>query len=401
MTQYISVKDATRLILPHLNLVANIEQVGLDAAAGRVLAQSVSAPRDWPPFRRAAMDGYAFRAQETPGTLHVVGTLFAGQTWPTPVNPGEALRIMTGAPVPLELDTVLEQEAVQAGDNIAVLKPVKPDRNIMAQGHEYQAHTPILAEGTRLTPIALGQLAGLGLNRVAVRPKPKILIIVTGDEVLKPGAPLSPGHIYDASGPLIKSLAEELGAYVKLRYIHDSKRRLLQALKEAHESFNLVITTGSVSVGLRDYLPHLLEEHFQRLFWRVDMHPGKAMAAGVLRPGLPILALSGNPGATLTGWYLIGAPIISALNRQAYELKEVQGRLSHPYPKPTRETRYLKARFVQRPEGLNFDLAPNQSADVLSSFAQADGLVIIPYGSPGQEAGQQLKGLLFPGKTVH
>lgn len=400
MSNHIAISDALSLILPHVTVVQDRERVPLREALGRILAEPVEATVDWPPFRRSAMDGYAFRASESPGTLRVVGTVLAGQVWHKPLGIGEALRIMTGAPVPPELDTVLEQEAIQDGQTIAVLQKVKPDRNIMPQGHEYQAGTRLKEPGEKLTAIALGQLAGLGWTHVNVLSKPRVLVLVTGNEVLKAGQPLSPGHIYDTTGPLLQTLATELGAHASLRYVKDNKRLLLQALEQAGQNYDLVMTTGGVSVGIRDYLPDLLQEHFQRLFWRVDMHPGKAMAAGLIREGVPVLSLSGNPGATLTAWYLIAACVVAALTGQTFSLKPVTGRLMHAYSKPTRETRYLKAKFIASAEGLRYDLSPNQSSDALRSFAEADGLVIIPHHSPPQPLGQPLSGLLLPGRTM-
>lgn len=397
MSNYIAVDEARRAILDHVREVQATEPVTLTASVGRVLAQPVDAPRDWPPFARAAMDGYAFRSEDTPGTLHVIGTLYAGDVFKRPVNRGEAVRIMTGAPIPEGLDTVLEKEAVEGGENVAILRAVKPGRNVMAAGHEYRKGAHVLPNRTRITPLAAGQLAALGLSRIEVLKKPRVLIASTGNEVVPPGRrSLGPGHIYDANGPLFRALTASLGAHSTVRYVRDQERELLRLLKEARGAYDLVITTGSVSVGDRDYLPALLETHFQRLFWRVDMHPGKAMAAGVLAPGLPILALSGNPGASLTGWYLLAAPAVAALSGQSYQLPSVVGRLGQDYPKPTRETRYLKARFIPDDQGYTFDLIDNQSSDALRSFAEADGLVIIPHGSPPQPKGQRLNALLLP-----
>lgn len=400
MSEYIQPDQARSAILAQLQPLADTERVPLSRAVGRILAEPVTAPQDWPPFARAAMDGYAFRSTETPGTFSVVGTLYAGDVWRTPLRRGEALRIMTGAPLPPEFDTVLELEAVQPGPNIAVLQSVKSQRNIMPAGHEYPAGSLVLASGTRLSPIAIAQMAGIGYSDAVVFQSPKILVLVTGDEVVPAGSPLDEGHIYDATGPLIRLLASELGAQAELRYVADRRRAVLAALRRAADRYHLVITTGGVSVGLKDFLPSLLEEHFHRLFWRADIHPGKAMAAGLLRPGVPVLSLSGNPGATLTAWYVIVAPVVAALTRHPYRLIWTDGRLMRPYPKSTRETRYLKARFVRTDDDLLFDVIANQSSDALKSFADADGLVVIPHGSPPQREQTRLQGFWLPHANV-
>lgn len=397
MANYISPEEAVTRIQRYLNVPDGVEHVRVSRARGRVLAQAVTAPENWPPFRRAAMDGYAFRSHESPGTLRVAGTLFAGQTWRHRVKPGEAVRIMTGAPLPSDLDTVLEQEAVSEGPYIAVLSPVAANRNVMTAGHEYRAGDIILDSGAQLDPLALGQAASMGLREVAVYAKPRVLIVVTGNEVVPGGRPLPSAHIYDASGPMLQALVEELGAAARLRYAPDNPRKLAEILGDVNTPYDLIITTGGVSVGQRDYLPELLRTQFARLFWHVDMHPGKAMAAGVGARGVPVLSLSGNPGAALTAWYLVAAPVVALLTRRVYRLTPVTGRLLAPYPKPTRETRYLKARFVATDGGLGFDLSPNQSSDALRSFAEADGLVVIPRESPPQPAGQFLTALALRG----
>jgi molybdopterin molybdotransferase len=396
MPEYISPQKASELLIQSLRPVSRVERVALALAPGRILAADIKAPAPWPPYRRAAMDGYAFRAAETPGTLHVAGTLYAGEDWTAPVKLGEALRIMTGAPVPDELDTVLEQEAVQDGANIAVLRHIAPQRNIMPQGHEYRPGDTVLKSGEPLHPLAIGQAASMGLTDVPVFVKPRVLVAVTGNEVVPGGRPLPRAHIYDASGPMLQALLAAMGVDARLRYVSDSPRKLEQMLERAAESFDLVITTGGVSVGRRDYLPELLASKFQRLFWHVDMHPGKAMAAGLIKGTVPVLSLSGNPGAALTAWYLVAAPVAAALGRTRYELPPVPGELLAPFPKSTRETRYLKARFVEHNGTIGFDLGPNQSSDALRSFAEADGLVMIPSESPPQPQGQRLIALRLP-----
>lgn len=397
MSDYIGIEDAITLLMTHTRPISRIEKVPLRRALGRIVAEPLQALYDEPPFPRAAMDGYAFRAQDTPGTLRVVGTVFAGKPWERPWHPGDALRIMTGAPVPPGFDTVLEQEAVSAGETIAVLKPVSSYRNIMRQGHQYHFGDTVMVPGTHLTPLRIGQCASLGLADVAVFAPAQVTVLVTGDELQTPGRPLKPGYIYDTNGPLLQALLNSRGMEVTRRHVKDDPKKLWQALESARASqTSLVITTGGASVGQKDYLPAILERHYRRLFWRIDMHPGKAMAAGLLKDDLPIIALSGNPGAMLTAWYLILLPLLSHLTHSTFHIKEVSGRLARPYPKPTRETRYLKARFQGQGGNLLFDVIENQSADALESFVQADGLVVVPHQSPPVDTDVILRGLWLP-----
>jgi molybdopterin molybdotransferase len=304
---------------------------------------------------------------------------------------------MTGAAIPDELDTVLEQEAVSAHDNITVTRRVPSGRNIMPKGHEYSAHAHVLDAGTRISPLHVGQMAAVGLSRVVVWSVPRVLVLITGNEVQTSRSLLRPAHIYDANGPLLNALLAQMGAQGTVRYVRDNRQTLVHTLMAARtQPYRLVITTGGVSVGARDFLPEILQEHFHRLFWRIDMHPGKATAAGLLTPGVPILSLSGNPGAALTAWYLLAAPLAAALTGQKYQLATVRGTLLAPYPKPTRETRYLKARFVTENKTIGFQLISNQSSDALRSFAEADGLVMVPHESPPQPQGATLTALALP-----
>lgn len=396
MSEYITVHEAQQILESRVAPIERPERVALAEALGRMLAEPVGAPIDVPPFSRSAMDGYAFRSQNTPGTLRVVGTLYAGETWPRALASGEALRIMTGAPLPSGADTVLEQERVTDGPAIAVLDRIRPGRNIMERGHEFRQGQPVLDAGTALGPFEIGQLAALGITDVLVQGRLRVAILVTGDEVQPGGSPLKPGAIFDANGPLLSALLASWDCQTRLSYVADHPKRLIRAIERAAAGSDVILTTGGVSVGAHDYLPHLMETHAERLFWRVDMHPGKATGAALMADGTPLLALSGNPGAMLTAWHLLGAPLIARLAGQPYQMRAVTGRLTHPFSKSTRETRYLKARFVSSAAGTEFVVLDNQSSDALRSFREADGLVVIPHGSPPLPAGHSVIGLRWP-----
>lgn len=395
MSQYVTVEDARALIRERLPKERPSKRVPLAQALGLSLKDTIYTEDDIPPFSRSAMDGYALRSGDTPGTLRVMGTSYAGSQWWTPLQKGESVRVMTGAPIPPGADTVIEQERVELRLNtIRLHDTVKPQRNIMTRGHEYPKGSMVLQSGTRLTPINIGQLASLGLTEVSIVQPPTVLILTTGDE-LQDESPLLPGKIHNTNGPLLEALCAGFQAQIFRSHLADDPDIIKEALKNAQNQYDLILTTGGVSVGERDFLPPLLHENFDRLFWRVDMHPGKAMAAAMIGD-TPLLALSGNPGAMLTSWFVIVAPIMATLCQSSFTLKQVQGRLAAPYPKPTREKRFLKARFQYHPSGLVFDIIDNQSSDALTSFAEADGLVMIENGSPPQDEGTVLHGFWLP-----
>lgn len=382
---YLSVADAVATITAHLQPIAEAVWRPLSQLAGATLARPVSAVRPLPPFDRAAMDGYALRSQDLPGRLRVVGTARAGGRVPFRVGAGEAARILTGAPLPPGADTVVEQEAVARESEWVVLdRAYPPGRNIMVRGGEAAAGAVVLEAGQRLTPLEVGLLAGLGVSGAWVVRPPRVLLAVSGDEAVMPGQPLRPGQIWDSNGPLLcawlKALGAEVAGPVPLRDQPTAVRRFFR-----HNDlgpFDLIVTTGGVSVGDRDYIIQFLKASAELWFWRLDMHPGKAMAAAGVA-GKPVLALSGNPGAALMGWHLVVVPVLAHLMGGTWQPRRLVGQLASPYPKPTRETRYLRAQLTSDAEGrLWVDWELDQGSDVLSSWALADGLAVIPRHSP-------------------
>lgn len=382
---YLSVAEAVAIITAHLQPIAEAVWRPLSQLVGGTLARPVSALRPLPPFDRAAMDGYALRSQDLPGRLKVVGTARAGGRVPFRVGPGEAARILTGAPLPPGADTVVEQEAVVRESEWVVLeRAYPPGRNIMVQGSEAPAGAVVLEAGQRLTPLEVGLLAGLGVSGAWVVRPPRVLLAVNGDEAVMPGQPLRPGQIWDSNGPLLSAWLSALGAEVTgpvpLRDQPTAVRRFF--LRTDLRPFDLIVTTGGVSVGDRDYIIQFLKASAELWFWRLDMHPGKAMAAASVA-GKPVLALSGNPGAALMGWHLVVVPTLAYLMGGDWQPRQLLGRLARPYPKPTRETRYLRVQLSSDQEGrLWVDWGLGQGSDVISSWAFTDGLAVIPRRSP-------------------
>jgi molybdopterin molybdotransferase len=345
------------------------------------------------------MDGYALRAQDAARELTVVGESRAGRGWPEAVSAGHAVRIFTGAPVPAGANAVVEQERVTsvASDRIRLDRPLKPGWNVMPRGHEYRQGETVIARGTRLDALRLALSAATGHAALTVVEPPAILLGTSGDELTAPGQPLRPDHIYDVNGPLFEALLAQWGARVHRQTIADDPQALLRFFRSAADAgYDLVVTTGGASVGRYDYIPQIFAEHFDRLFWRLDMHPGKAVTAARLGPTVA-LALSGNPGAALLGFYLLVVPWLEAYFGWPPQHRLVRGRLAVPYPKPTRETRYLKVRWQWSKTGERL-LVPlsDQSSDAIRSFLEADGLAVIAHQSPPLAAGTELTAIVLP-----
>jgi len=394
---YLSVADAQTLLQSRLSTLP-ADAIPLRQALGRTLAAPVLAGIDVPPFARAAMDGYAVRADECPGTFTVVGQVRAGTVWPTPLEKGQAVRILTGAPVPVGATAVVEQERVIRQDNtVQIERAIRPGWNIMEKGHEYRQGQPLFEAGHPLDALSIGQLAAVGVATVPVRKRPRILVATSGDELVAPGAPLGPGQVYDTNGPLFEALLTQWGATVDRAVIPDDADQVAQFFHDPKlQPYSLVLTTGGASVGDYDFIPQIFARDFERLFWRLDMHPGKAVAAAQIGTTLAI-ALSGNPGAALIGFYLLVLPALAQLLGRSFPLTAVEGVLTTPYPKPTRETRFLKVRLRPTDEGF-YTMTPleDQSSDAIRSFREADGLAVIPHGAPPQPAGTRLSGWLLP-----
>lgn len=377
----IEVSEAERR-LARVSVPLAVERVPLAQALYRTAAETVVAESPLPPFDRAAMDGYAFASQDTqdaPSWFDVAGMTQAGAV-PGPLTPGTARRIFTGAPLPAGSDAVLEQEAVVAdGDTRVYLsRPVTAGRNVMARGHEVPVGRAVLTQGSRIGSHGVGLLAATGRTDVAVFRPLTVAVVEVGSELGEPGRPLMPAHIYPVHRVFIPSLVAEWGGVTVCTVtVPDDREAIRKAIVRATEAAQVVFTTGGTSVGLFDYLPDVLGELGELLFWRVAMHPGKAVAAA-RRNGRLIVSLSGNPGAAYTSFMALVAKWWAGQHHGRFRERWVNGLLSEEYPKPTRESRYLRVRF--NGSGWTWQGLP-QGADVLTAYSEADGFAVIPAGT--------------------
>jgi molybdenum cofactor synthesis domain len=283
-----------------------IERLPVTAALGRVLAADVHAAHDLPRHAQSALDGYALRAAdsrnaspETPVRLRVEGEVAAGRASGQPLAEGCAVRIYTGAWMPAGADAMLAQERVQReGDALILTEPVAAGRNVRARGEELTAGTRLAAAGTRISPGLLGSLIAGGLSEVAVHRRPRVRILVTGDELVAVGEALEAGELHDSNGPMLAALLAAWGVtQVRRDHIADDPERLRAAL--AADDSDIVVTCGGASVGGRDFLrPAATQAGFELHFWGVAQKPGKPMFFGT-RGAQALLGLPGNPAAVL------------------------------------------------------------------------------------------------------
>ena len=340
-------------------------------AHGRVLSEDIYAPMDQPPWPRSPLDGYALHAADSAGagesspvSLPVVETLFAGSWTDRVVLPGEAVRLMTGAPIPQGCDCVIRQEDTDGGaQTVRLHKALKPFENYVPAGGDFKAGDRLLPAGTRLTGNALGVLAAAGLYReeilLPVYKPVRCAVICTGDELVPNDTrPLPPGKIYSSNAAVIASRLRDLGVEVTtlIPCFSDDADALADAIYEAAETADAILTTGGVSVGAKDILHEtlpLLEP--DRIFWQVRLKPGSPAMFSVYR-GRPLLSLSGNPFAASATFELFARPMLSRLCG-CVDLKPrlTEGVLTEPFGKTSKGRRFVRAVYrdgqVSVPQG--------------------------------------------------
>jgi molybdopterin molybdotransferase len=310
----ISVKDAQAHILAQVGRVAPPEVVPVGSALGRVLAEDVRAALDVPPTDNSAVDGYAVRSGDIPPAgrreLTVVADLPAGAVFDATLGPGEALRIMTGAPMPAGADTVYPQELVERSGRSVWIPAGAAGVNVRHRGEDVQAGTVVLSAGSVLRPQELGVAASLGMPQLFVRQKPRVAILSTGDEVAEPGDTRKPGQIFDSNRFSLHGLVEAAGGQPTDHGIVPDLYDVLHArLRAAATTADIVLTSGGVSVGDYDLVKAVLQDAGGIDFWQVAMQPGRPLAVGRIGPA-HFFGLPGNPVASMLTFHLFVRPAL-------------------------------------------------------------------------------------------
>ncbi|HWO20406.1 MAG TPA: gephyrin-like molybdotransferase Glp [Kofleriaceae bacterium] len=372
-----SVSEAMRAVLERVPRLP-AEAVPIDDACGRVLAADVIAARALPGFDNSAMDGYAARAAELPGTLPVAGVVAAGEVRREPVPPGAAVRIFTGAPLPGELDTVVIQEDARTDGERIVLPASPPGDNVRRAGEDVAVGERVLAAGTRLGPWHLGVLAALGVARVPVARAPRVALIATGDELVGIEVEPGPGQLVDSSMHALGALVREAGGAPERLGIARDDPAAIRRMIEAAAGCDAVITTGGVSVGDRDHVRGALAEAgVTPELWKVAMKPGKPFSFG-LRGTAPVFGLPGNPVSTVVAFELFLRPALLAMQgASVLERPRAPVRLPDGYRKQAGRAHYLRARVLRTAEGLVAHPHEKQGSAMLSSLLGTNALVEI------------------------
>jgi molybdopterin molybdotransferase len=369
------------------------EPVALEEAAGRVLAADARAAVDLPPFPSSAMDGFAVRAADTPGTLPVVARSAAGLPAGRELGAGEAIGISTGGVVPEGADAVIPIEYVVEYDNrIEIGTPVEPGANVRPRGGDIRAGQVVCPAGTRLGAGQLGALAAAGLGELPYVRRPRVAVLTTGTELRRPGEPLGPGEVYEANGLMLAAALASAGASVeRLPAIQDDLDAHRAAIARGLEA-DMLVTSGGVSVGRHDLVrPVLAELGVEEVFWRVAVKPGKPISFSVRGSAL-VFGLPGNPVSALVGFELFVRPAVLALQGAAEPLPRFEpGRLARAVRRSAGRDELVRARSEAGDGEVVVDPLDGQDSHMIASAAKADVLVFVPHGDGELAAGAAVR----------
>lgn len=378
------------------------EHVPLAHARGRVLAAPLAAPRALPVFDHSAMDGYALALAPGIESYRVVGRATAGSGRLHALQPGEALRIFTGAPIPEGADAVVMQENVaRKADSIRPLRPVTPGDNIRHAGEDVAAGAPLASVGTRVDARLIALAAATGMTALCVRPRLRIALVSTGDELVAPGQPLAPGQIYDSNRPMLAAALERPAVEIDDRGIlPDDRPRLVALLRDLAATHDMVVTTGGASVGDEDHLARAVTEAGGRIeVAHAAIRPGKPFTFGTLGE-VPVAVLPGNPFAALVAALLFVRPMIDrGLGISPHDFAPRPAEAGFACPRTRERTEFLPARIIGTGAmGLPvIERLGRGGSARLAPLIEADGLAVIAPGASPVAPGDPVGFLPFGG----
>jgi molybdopterin molybdotransferase len=393
------VDEAVAIIAARVTAVQDIETVPLGDADGRILASDIAASLPLPPFTNSAVDGYAVRGGDLPQreetAFAVTGRVQAGASASEAIRPGHAVRIFTGAPMPVGADTVFMQEDVRLDADGRVVLPagLKPGANVRPAGEDIAAGTSALTAGRRLRPQDIALAAAFGLTDVEVRRRIRVAVFSTGNELVSPGSLRGAAQLFDSNRFMLMAMLKRLGCEVSdLGIVSDDRASLADGLKRVAGTHDLILTTGGVSTGEEDHVKASVESVGTLVLWRMAIKPGRPVAMGIIG-GTPFIGLPGNPVASFVTFVHVVRPTVLALAGAMQQ---------HPIPMPVRAAFSYKKKIARREyvrvhlresedgvlEAVKF---PREGAGLLSSLVNTDGLVelgeAITQVEPGQTVG--------------
>lgn len=392
----IPVEEAQQRLLGATQRISRMEVLPIGDAAGRVLAVDLKARLTQPPFHASAMDGYALRAEDAPlpgAELTVIGTSAAGHAFSGNVGPGETVRIFTGAPVPEGADSVLLQEDAEKldGNRIRTTFPVTHGRHVRPRGQDFADGEIVLLAGTRLDFSRLTLVAAMNHDQVAVYERPKVAILATGDELVRPGQRPGPSQIIGSNSYGIAALARDNGAEViDLGIVPDDRDEITRAVERARSlGADVLVTLGGASVGDHDLVQSTLLAAGMKLdFWRIAMRPGKPLMVGSLGD-MRVLGLPGNPVSSMVCGLLFLEPLLAQLTGGVPLQRQGTAFSASALPANDHRQDYVRARLMRADGKLVVQSFGKQDSSMMKIFAQSDCLIIRAPGAPALEAGAE------------
>jgi len=396
----VPVEEAQQRVLAEIAPLA-VETIVFTDALGRVLREDIIAPADMPQADNTAMDGYAVRAEDIaspPARLRVIGDLPAGSIATQRVEPGTAIRIMTGALMPEGADTVAHVEITDAGSEIVtVMQSLPRGANLRRRGEDMHAGDLVLRDGTPIGPAEVGVLAGVQKSIVRVGRRPVVAIISTGDEIVDVDQPRAPGKVVNSNAYALASYVREAGGVPRMvGIVPDTRGATIKAIESALES-DFILSTGGVSVGAYDFVKDALDAlGAETKFWQVAMKPGKPVVLSRVR-GRLFFGLPGNPVSCMVSFLLFIGPALrkSMGQTQALLPPAVQTRLAAPLQSRGDRRNYLRVRVVARDGALLSFPMSAQGSGVSTSMVQANGFAILEAGVSSAAAGDSVPTVLF------
>jgi molybdopterin molybdotransferase len=383
----------------------------LGDAHGCVLAEDIAAGAPMPPFDNSAMDGYAVRAEdvaaaapEAPVRLSVVGDVRAGSAPTYSVQPGYCLRIMTGAPVPAGAGGIVPVEHTDgAMGQVTIFQPVRPGQHIRRAGEDQPAGAIVLSAGAFLGAAQLGLVAAAGRASVMCRPRPRVVVISTGDELVEVGEPVPPGRVLDSNSHMLTAAAREAGAMpYRVGVIRDDPRLLIETLEDHLIRADVLVTSGGVSAGAYDVVKDVLSKLGTVRFDQVAMQPGMPQGFGVLGPDqTPIFTLPGNPVSALVSFEIFVRPALrKMLGADVLHRPSMSAIVTEPLRSPQGKRSYLRGVVERQPDGrVTARSAGGQGSHHLSPLAVANALLVVPEHVTEVPVGTVLAALLLERRT--
>ncbi|ELC8369004.1 molybdopterin molybdotransferase MoeA [Clostridium perfringens] len=399
MKKFIALEEALEILNKNTKALKS-EVVSIKDSLKRVLYGDVKSKINNPPFNKSVFDGYAFKSEDSKGTskenpieLKIVDEIFAGDFSEIEIKHGEAIRIMTGAPIPVGADCVLKQEETERhGDLVKIFKEMKANENISFMGEDIKIGETLIKKGKRLDYADLGIMASSGISEVLVYKKPRVSIISTGDEVCDINSTLKPGKIYDSNLYSLSARIEELGYNVlSMEHVGDNILKIGEAIEKAFEKSDIVFTTGGASVGEKDLMQKVSESiGFEKLFWKIKIKPGSAVVCSKKEEKI-LISLSGNPNAALTTFELLGKPVLKKLEgeEENINIKREKGVLMDSFNKKSPQRRFLRGNVIYDEKGTKVYITQIKSGNgILSSLLNANCLIEIEKGNEGLNRGE-------------